>query len=253
VALASQTPEQPENQGAAATVAREEREMTSFEHATIRLAWLAFFVSLVGAYFVALQWHAMHAGSADTHDLAVSAGKQAAGMKKLADRMKDQAAQTKVLAIEAKTQAIAANIAAKAAESAARTAKEALYVSQRAYLTLGFPQNDFPHHRMEVAIINGGHIPSGPATIIVHEATYGVDDVTTNYSSAFGLIESHWQKMTDSSIPVFQNGPFYQVDVHFPKLVETDLNAGKQSIITVLVMTYNDGFPGRPKAKFDFL
>lgn len=230
--------------------------------ATIAIAVLTLVLAIVN-YF---QWHEIHAGGIDTHNLAVAAGNQATWtqrlatntdtesgyMKDLAAHMQDQADQTKTLAGEAKTQAAASKVAAIAAKSAAETAKEALHISERAYLTLGFPANDFQNHRMEVAILNGGHIPSGPAMVVTHEATFAVRNVTENFVPLSDLIESHWQTSAYPSIPVVQTGGIYQVDVNFPKLVQAELNEGKQKIVTVIVITYNDGFPRTPKQSWIF-
>ncbi len=128
----------------------------------------------------------MHESSSDTHALATAAGNQATWtqrlatntdiesghMKDLADRMKEQADRTKDLANEAKAQVAVAKSAADAARSAADTAKDTLHVSERAYLTLGTPTNDFQNKRMDVPVFNGGHIPSGPVQIVMHEATF---------------------------------------------------------------------------------
>jgi len=212
-------------------------------------------------------------GGADTHALATAASNQAkwtqslagaAGsqsgwmqqfashMKDVADRTKDQADRTKDLADEAKAQAMAAKTAADAAKSAADTAKDSLHVSERAYLTLAYPQNDFQNQRMEVPIFNGGHIPSGPVKIVTHEATFSIKDVDETIYPLQDIVETHWQTATFQSVPVFQNGGIYQVEVHFPKLVQADLNSGKQAIVTLVVMTYNDGFPNTPEQTWVF-
>lgn len=236
-----------------------EEQMTGFERATLRWARAAVILSGIAAVFVCLQWMEMRSSGTDTHSLAVAARNQATWTqnlasamkiqaertKDLADRMNEQAEQTKIIATQAVVQA-------NAAKSAGETAKEALHISERAYLTLGFPVNDFQNDRIEVAILNGGHIPSGPVTIIVHEATFAIKNITENFIPLSDLIEAHWQTLADSSIPVVQNGSIYQVEIHFPKLVQADLNAGKQAITALVVMTYNDGFPGTHDQSWTF-
>ena len=215
----------------------------------------------------------IHRGGVDTHALAIAAGNQAkwtqslagaagtqsgwmqqfaAHMKDVADRTKEQADRTKDLADEAKAQASAAKIAADAAKSAADTAKDALHVSERAYLTLGAPTNDFQYERMDVPVFNGGHIPSGPVQIVTHEATFSVKDVSEKIYPTSDIVETHWQTFTYQSVPIVQNGGIYQVEVHFPNLVPAEFNAGKQAIVTLIVMTYNDGFPGTPEQSWMF-
>jgi hypothetical protein len=82
-----------------------EKEMSGFEKSTLLWAKTAVLMSGLAAMFVCAQWWEMHEGGADTHDLAVSAGKQADRMKDFADRMKDQADRTKDLADRMKDQA----------------------------------------------------------------------------------------------------------------------------------------------------
>jgi hypothetical protein len=182
----------------------------------------------------------------ETHDLAIAAGKQADASKAIsdrtkdvADRMKDQADQTRIIANQAVIQA-------NAAKSAADTAKDALHVSERAYLTLGSPTNDFQNGRIEIPILNGGHLPSGHVKIVEHEATFVGVAFTGAPIPLSSIVETHWTATGFPSVPVVQNGGIYNVEVQLPKLIQADFNAGKQSILIVVVVTYNDGFEGTP-------
>src|SRR6185437_128325 len=75
-----------------------EQQMTGFERATLRWAKAAVILSGLAAAFVCLQWWEMHTGGKYTHELAVSAGKQADRTKDLAGYTQTQAQQTQVLA-----------------------------------------------------------------------------------------------------------------------------------------------------------
>ncbi len=113
-----------------------EREMTGFERATLRWAKVAAFLSALAAIFICLQWWEMRKGGADTHDLAVAAGKQADAAKSLADRtkdlaerMKDQADKTKIIADQAVVQA-------QAARGLAKTASSQLVLTERPWIRI---------------------------------------------------------------------------------------------------------------------
>ena len=78
--------------------------MSSFEKATIRLAWLAFFASTVAAIFIGLQWKEMKSGGNDTRALADAAKQQAAATKALAETAGREADTSKAIAEQAKAQ-----------------------------------------------------------------------------------------------------------------------------------------------------
>jgi hypothetical protein len=151
-------------------------QMSGFERSTLRWTMASFIVILATALFIALQWHEMHAGGQDTHDLAVAAGKQAdAGgkqadrMKDFADRMKDQADRTKELAEQAKVQAAAAQKSADIAHDAlTRSARPWVGVdSVRLTEPIGFIQAGDPKDptyfvsgSIEITIKNYGSSPA---------------------------------------------------------------------------------------------
>lgn len=82
-----------------------EREMSSFERATLRWAKVAVGMSFVAAIFISLQWCEMRRSAGDTHTLAQAAKRQAeklGDMSKAADKIKlaarNMAAQEKEIA-----------------------------------------------------------------------------------------------------------------------------------------------------------
>jgi hypothetical protein len=227
--------------------------------------WMAVFtvvlatVSGLTLLILKRQLQEMHDGGVDTHKLASSASDQAtwtqrlAGsadsqsghMKDLADHMKDQSDRTKDLADQAKIQATESTIAAKAAKSAAETAKEALHISQRAYVFLGTPTHDFAHNQVNIPIVNSGHIPSGRVGFVVHEITFKVD---TPGGGTFQLddahvIEKHWSDGDYRTVPI---GNLYNVTVHDHTGVASEIDNGKQGVLVVAALSYNDGFPDSP-------
>lgn len=236
-----------------------ERKMSGFERSTLRWTRASFFIVLATAVFIALQWLEMRSGGSDTHDLAVAAGKQADRMKDFADRMKDQADRTKDLADQMKDQAdrtktIAeqAVIQAHAAKSAADTAKRTLHTSERAYLMLGIPSDDFPHKRTTIPLMNNGHIPSGPTKVVVHEITFRIDDPSAKTVPPQNIVEKHWRVNNYQTIPAVAMGSLLAVDVRLPLVVDDDIRNGRQGIMIVAVATYNDGFPGTPEQTYVF-
>jgi hypothetical protein len=160
--------------------------------------------------------------------------------KDLADRMKDQADQTKIIANQAVVQA-------NAARSAGRTAIDTLHISERAYLTLGVPSDNFALKQISIPIINSGHIPSGVATVVAHEATFGGLDPASETISISNVLERHWAQSLFPTIPI---GAPYVVTVKIPALVQDDISNGKQGVLIVVTMTYNDGFPNSPEQEW---
>ncbi len=125
-----------------------EKQMSGFETATLRWARLAVAMSGVAALFVCLQWYEMHSGGTDTHDLAISAGKQADKMKDMsdaADKIRQAAegmvGQEQRIADNAQTSLEASNRQSKAALD---TSIENARLDQRAWVTVeGFKATTF--------------------------------------------------------------------------------------------------------------
>lgn len=100
-----------------------EKQMSSFESATLRWARIAVLLSGLASLFMCAQWYEMHTTGMDTHDLAVAAKTQAEKMKTMsdaADKIKE-AAQNMVI----QDQRIADN-AQKALEASNRQSRAAL-------------------------------------------------------------------------------------------------------------------------------
>jgi hypothetical protein len=142
---------------------------------------MAALAAVVTIFFVGLQWHEMHAGGKDTHDLAQAAIDQAAAAKELAqhadvqatqtktlaEQMKAQAEQTKQLATEMKAQAgstetiaTEAKIQASASEKSADAAKDSVTVTQS---SLELSQRPWVSVKVEIAgpltwDANGAHL-----------------------------------------------------------------------------------------------
>jgi hypothetical protein len=93
--------------------------------------------------FIALQWNEMHAGGADTHDLAISAGKQADAAKAQSEQAKAQTEKmteslkkTDELIAKATQQAAATNRLAQQAKRQADTAANTLEAEERPWIGL---------------------------------------------------------------------------------------------------------------------
>jgi hypothetical protein len=233
--------------------------------------WMAIFtvvlaaVSTLTLLVLKRQLKEMHDGGVDTHNLAVAAGDQANRMQDFANRMKDQADRTKDLADRMKDVADqtkdeadqtrdlvnAAKISADSARRAADIAEQTLNISERAYLTLGTPVDDFADKRTTVPIINSGHIPSGKAIVVTHEATFSVADSTAAFIPIDDttIIERHWKPGTFETVPI---GNPFNVEINFPAMVSQDFNAGKQGIVIAIEITYNDGFVNTPDQRWIF-
>lgn len=143
-------------------------------------------------------------------------------------------------------QSCATKNAADAAKSAADTASKTLHISERAYLILGPPIDDFPHKRINISIVNSGHIPSGPATLVIHEATFKIADLSARFVPTNAVIEKHWRQNAYESVPTSPQSGLFQAEVHLPAIIEGQLTSGKQGIIIAAIMSYNDGFPETP-------
>jgi hypothetical protein len=121
------------------------REMNDFERSTIRWARVAVLLSGAAALFICLQWYEMHTGGADTHDLAVAAGKQADAAKALADQAKAQTEKMDKLIKEATAQATATGQQARASMAASLTQQKQLEVTDRARIRVEITGNrDIP-------------------------------------------------------------------------------------------------------------
>ncbi len=222
--------------------------------------------ALCSVVVAVLQWRAMNgqlgemkSGSTDTHNLAIATGNQAtwtqnlaANMqtqadrtKDLADQMKDQADYTKTIAEQAVTQAAAA-------QESASVADESLRISQRAYLISGFPTLNTSAGIATMPIINIGHIPSGKAVIVLHEATIKVSNPNASTPENAIPTEAHWKHSDFDAVPPTAGTITLSATVPLPALNADLMNKGFQEIFLVGTISYNDGFPEKSAEAWNF-
>jgi hypothetical protein len=145
------------------------------------------------------------------------------------------------------SQAIAAGVSAKAAKSAAETANRSLHISERAYVTTGPPTLNLDTKTVSVPIVNSGHIPSGNAHIVAHEATI---PAIPGISTINLPIEQHWQQWHQISIPT---GPTpYSFNTTVPKVDVKSFSDGRQQIVVAGFLSYFDGFPNTREQTWQF-
>jgi hypothetical protein len=199
-------------------------------------------------------------GSADTHDLARAAGKQAdyakaqsEQAKAQVDKMRESLTKTDSLIAEATKQAEATNRLAEAARKSVDTAKETLHVSERAYVVMGEKlEFDEGKKAASLSIINIGRIPSGPVEIINHQVTMDVEnpavDQKTIISNEFK--EFHWRRFRLDSVAPQTTGYFIVLPI--PTYSKAAIEAGTQRITIAGTIKYNDGFPDDPTAEWTY-
>lgn len=219
---------------------------------------------LAYTWFTCLQWlqirytNNLTAHALDGNDKALSQTTtkmqgQIDATKNLYKEAQKQTGQAAILAANAGTQAAEAKVSADAATSAANTAKDTLHISERAYVAFAAPINEFQNGRIMIPIENTGHVPSGLVQVVQHEVTFKMSPETAQHVPQSDFIESHWVATTLASVPPVSSGTsVYDTIVTLPKLVQSDLNTGMQGFVVVLVMTYNDGFPGTPTQTWKF-
>jgi hypothetical protein len=140
---------------------------------------------------------------------------------------------------------------ADAATSASRTAEKTLNVSERAYLIAGAPALDVAAKIITFPIINLGHIPSGKATLIIHEATINVIDPGAPSMSTIP-VEAHWKSYLLDSVPPTAGAITYSANVPLRGEDADRVNKGLQQFFTVGTISYNDGFAGTPETEWHF-
>jgi hypothetical protein len=127
-------------------------------------------------------------------------------------------------------------IAATAAKESAQTAKLALHVSERAYLVRGDVSVDLDRKVITINIVNAGHLPTGLGHFTAHEAVVS-PSLTTE-----GMVHIREARTIESDVPSIAPGIpqiiKFTSDFFDPVLFTT----GRQNIIIVGLLTYNDGF-----------
>jgi hypothetical protein len=98
-------------------------------------------------------------------------------------------------------------------------------------------------------IINSGRIPSGEVTAVIHEATLPVSTPRVQEAKIFAT-EVHWKRYKLESVPT--TGTVMNFNIPIPALNAEDVTGGRQQIIIVGVLTYNDGFSGETDQRWPF-
>jgi uncharacterized membrane protein len=145
---------------------------------------------------------------------------------------------------QTKSQIDAANAsqsAATAAKGAADTAKEALHVSERAYLVREKIEAEVDHKVITASVENAGHIPTGDIHVVTHLAV--VEQVAFAPEGRVRILEAD---RTESDLPSFPPG--IPQKIYFtPQTFDVDrYRMGIQTLVVILTVTYNDGFPDEP-------
>jgi hypothetical protein len=135
--------------------------------------------------------------------------------------------------------------AANAAKRAADIANETLHITQRAYITVPTPTLDFDRHTVTISLVNVGHIPTGPITGEMHEATFPVAD-PGQYLGNVPTDELHWNRANLAAIP---QDTHIDIGVIVPALLKEAYDSGHQEFIVAGFITYTDGFPKSPQIK----
>jgi hypothetical protein len=143
-------------------------QMSGFERSTLGWTRASFIVILATGIFIALQWHEMHSGGQDTHDLAIAAKTQADKMKSMSDAADKirQAAENMVI----QDQRIADN-AEKSLKASNKQSKAVLdanvaasRLDQRAWVGVsGAELTQFEANKplhLDVALLNTGKTPA---------------------------------------------------------------------------------------------
>jgi hypothetical protein len=228
-------------------------------NATHAIAWLTLAVALIAG----LQLWELIQGGDDTKAIATAAQQQACAARQIAAASERNAAAAEGFATSAghisdgvgsavkklEAQAKATQKSAGAAESAAGTAIQALHISERAYIVTGQPTIDTDARNIVLPIINSGRIPSGEVTAVIHEATLPVSTPGVQETKIFAT-EVHWKRYKLESIPT--TGTVINFNIPIPALNAEDVTGGRQQIIIVGVLTYNDGFSGDADQQWPF-
>jgi hypothetical protein len=189
--------------------------------------------TIVSAGAIFLQWREMANGSSDTTAIKLAAQKQADAAEQFADTAGfiNGNIGDAVKKLDAQ---------AKATQDASRNAKDALHVSERAYLVFGDIQFDLANKLITVQVINTGHIPSGHADIVIHEATFNTtspaDTPQVNQADEKSWRRTPYEQISPT-IPARLGVPIPLADIERVKV-------GKQIILISGFVTYYDGFSG---------
>jgi hypothetical protein len=207
-------------------------------------------VAIVVGLAVFAQWYEMHTSGVDTKAIAEASKQQASAATKSAQAARDFADTAALINTGIGDAVKKLDAQAKATQKSAKTAEDTLHVSERAYLILANPTQDFARKRIGVLLFNAGHIPSGPIEIVVHEITTEVNDPSSTVPMLNRIVERHWKVYRQQSAA--PNGSPFGIEVTLPAVVEDQIASGRQEITVAAVMTYNDGFSKTPQQKWNF-
>ena len=146
-------------------------------------------------------------------------------------------------------QTMSTKLSADAAKSAAETTNLALHVTQRAYITTGTQELDAATGAVNVYLVNSGHIPSGEAEAVTHEATFNPESPRYLVDMSKPA-ERHWGRARLYQIPV--GGPTIGIAVPVPLFNEAQVKSALQVILIAGTIDYNDGFPDDPIQQWKF-
>ena len=133
---------------------------------------------------------------------------------------------------------------ADAAKSAADTAKDSLVISQRTYLTAGYPTIELDKKIISFQIINSGHIPSSATQVITYEGTWNPPTQTVGATEPQFNVERHKQINTIPAVVPTTAGPSpISIGVTVPEISKERLMLnGTQLVLIVGTITYDAGF-----------
>jgi hypothetical protein len=116
-----------------------ERQTTAFERSSLRWAKVSALMAFLTFVFISAQWYEMHTTGADTHDLAVAAGKQADAAKAQIEKMGESLAKTDKLVGATSDLAKEAKRSADAATNSLGVSRRAMQLDQRAWINISMP------------------------------------------------------------------------------------------------------------------
>jgi len=131
---------------------------------------------------------------------------------------------------------------ANAAEQSAKTANVALHISEKAYISVGFPLLDLTKMAVSLPLSNSGRIPSGAVEVVAHEVTAD----RTPIAPANVLVEYHWKRFRlpsiapGSSLTGRDNPSLLMV---LPAASRDKIETGYETVTVAGRVTYNNGFP----------
>jgi hypothetical protein len=226
-----------------------EREQISLNRslvrATVALVICTLALGGVQSFYMHRQWKLTSDGLSKMGDQIWAAKDAALAARQSAntssDILRESKGQFDKTLNEIKRQTSAQREASGASLSSANTAKEALHVSERAYLVREKVEAEVDHKVITASVENAGHIPTGDIHVVTHLAV--VEQVALAPEGRVRILEAD---RTESDLPSFPPG--IPQKVYFtPQTFDVDrYRMGIQTLVVILTVTYNDGFPDEP-------